>query len=49
MLNNEHSFELLLVKRSPGKHFGHGWIAGKNGRGGESIARQIHLKIKKTV
>lgn len=32
MLNNEPSFASLLVKRSPGKHFGHGWIAGKDGQ-----------------
>lgn len=32
MLNNEPSFASLLVKRSPGTHFGHGWIAGKDGK-----------------
>ncbi|MBM3059941.1 DUF2724 domain-containing protein [Citrobacter braakii] len=32
MLNNEPSFASLLVKRSPGMHFGHGWIAGKDGK-----------------
>lgn len=26
MLNNEPSFASLLVKKSPGMHFGHGWI-----------------------
>lgn len=32
MLNNEPSFASLLVKKSPGMHFGHGWIAGKDGK-----------------
>ncbi|MFJ3458513.1 phage filamentation protein Fil family protein [Scandinavium goeteborgense] len=32
MLNNEPSFASLLVKKSPGMHFGHGWIAGKDGQ-----------------
>lgn len=32
MLNNEPSFASLLVKQSPGMHFGHGWIAGKDGK-----------------
>lgn len=31
MLNNEPSFASLLVKQSPAMHYGHGWIAGKNG------------------
>ncbi|EIX9775497.1 TPA: phage filamentation protein Fil family protein [Klebsiella pneumoniae] len=30
MLINEPSFASLLVKKSPGMHFGHGWIAGKD-------------------
>lgn len=32
MLNNEPSFASLLVKKSPGMHFGHGWIVGKDGK-----------------
>ncbi|MEB2439832.1 phage filamentation protein Fil family protein [Citrobacter braakii] len=32
MLNNEPSFASLLVKQSPGMHYGHGWIAGKDGK-----------------
>lgn len=32
MLNNEPSFASLLVKKSPGMYFGHGWIAGKDGK-----------------
>ncbi|WP_213732851.1 phage filamentation protein Fil family protein [Citrobacter europaeus] len=32
MLNNEPSFASLLVKQSHGMHFGHGWIAGKDGK-----------------
>ncbi|HCR1148689.1 TPA: DUF2724 domain-containing protein [Klebsiella aerogenes] len=32
MLNNEPSFASLLVKKSPGMHFGHGWITGKDGK-----------------
>ncbi|MEG0870530.1 MAG: phage filamentation protein Fil family protein, partial [Hafnia sp.] len=32
MLKNEPSFASLLVKQSPGMHFGHGWIAGKDGK-----------------
>lgn len=32
MLNNEPSFASLLVKKSPGMHFGHGLIAGKDGK-----------------
>lgn len=31
MLNNEPSFASLLVKQSPAMHYGHGWIAGKDG------------------
>lgn len=32
MLSNEPSFASLLVKKSPEMHFGHGWIAGKDGK-----------------
>lgn len=32
MLTKEPSFASLLVKKSPGMHFGHGWIAGKDGK-----------------
>ncbi|EEJ3839718.1 DUF2724 domain-containing protein, partial [Salmonella enterica subsp. enterica serovar Apapa] len=32
MLKNEPSFASLLVKQSPGMHYGHGWIAGKDGK-----------------
>lgn len=32
MLNTEPSFASLLVKQSPGMHYGHGWITGKYGK-----------------
>lgn len=32
MLKSEPSFASLLVKQSPGMHYGHGWIAGKDGK-----------------
>ncbi|MDH8305289.1 DUF2724 domain-containing protein [Klebsiella pneumoniae] len=32
MLNTEPSFASLLVKQSPGMHYGHGWITGKDGK-----------------
>lgn len=32
MLTSEPSFASLLVKKSPGMHFGHGWIVGKDGK-----------------
>lgn len=32
MLKSEPSFASLLVKQSPGMHYGHGWIAGKEGK-----------------
>lgn len=32
MLKSEPSFASLLVKQSPGMHYGHGWIAGKGGK-----------------
>ena len=32
MLKNEPSFASLLVKQSPGMHYGHGWISGKDGK-----------------
>ncbi|MDE9089965.1 phage filamentation protein Fil family protein [Klebsiella pneumoniae] len=32
MLNNEPSFASLLKKQSSGMHYGHGWIAGKDGK-----------------
>lgn len=31
-MNTEPSFASLLVKQSPSMHYGHGWIAGKNGK-----------------
>lgn len=32
MLTNEPSFASLLVKESPGMHYGHGWISGQDGK-----------------
>ncbi|MGK0735879.1 phage filamentation protein Fil family protein [Yokenella regensburgei] len=32
MLTNEPSFASLLRKESPAMHYGHGWIAGKDGK-----------------
>ena len=32
MLNTEPSFASLLKKQSPGMHYGHGWIADKDGK-----------------
>ncbi|EMH2330537.1 DUF2724 domain-containing protein [Citrobacter freundii] len=32
MLTKEPSFASLLVRQSPEMHFGHGWIAGKDGK-----------------
>ncbi len=32
MLKNEPSFASLLVKQSPAMNYGHGWIAGDNGK-----------------
>ncbi|HCD4505462.1 phage filamentation protein Fil family protein [Phytobacter diazotrophicus] len=32
MLKSEPSFASLLVKKSHGMHYGHGWIAGKDGK-----------------
>ena len=32
MLKNEPSFASLLVKQSPAMQYGHGWIAGDNGK-----------------
>lgn len=32
MLKSEPSFASLLVKQSPGMHYGHGWITGKDGK-----------------
>lgn len=32
MSKNGPSLASLLVKQSPGMHYGHGWIAGNNGR-----------------
>lgn len=31
-MSNEPSFASLLVKQSPSMHYGHGWIAGANGK-----------------
>ncbi|EOG7145736.1 phage filamentation protein Fil family protein [Enterobacter hormaechei] len=32
MLKSEPSFASLLVKQSPGMHYDHGWIVGKDGK-----------------
>ncbi|MGG8018882.1 DUF2724 domain-containing protein [Klebsiella aerogenes] len=32
MLKNEPSLASLLVKQCPAMHYGHGWIAGDNGK-----------------
>lgn len=32
MLTKEPSFASLLIKQSPSMHYGHGWIAGENGK-----------------
>ncbi|HCJ7375091.1 TPA: phage filamentation protein Fil family protein [Enterobacter hormaechei] len=32
MLKSEPSFASLLVKQSPGMHYSHGWIVGKDGK-----------------
>ncbi len=32
MLKNDPSFASLLLKQSPAMHYGHGWIAGDNGK-----------------
>ncbi|EIE0010925.1 DUF2724 domain-containing protein [Salmonella enterica] len=32
MLKSEPSFASLLVKQSPGMHYGHGWIVGRDGK-----------------
>lgn len=32
MLKSEPSFASLLVKQSPGMHYSHGWLAGKDGK-----------------
>ncbi|MDH1746699.1 phage filamentation protein Fil family protein [Enterobacter hormaechei] len=32
MLKSEPSFASLLVKQSPGIHYSHGWIVGKDGK-----------------
>ncbi|SFR13951.1 Protein of unknown function [Enterobacter sp. kpr-6] len=31
-MNNGPSFASLLVRQSPSMHYGHGWIAGENGK-----------------
>ncbi len=43
MLKNEPSFASLLVKQSPGMHFGHGWIAGKDGERWHPSRSQVDL------
>lgn len=43
MLNNEPSFASLLVKKSPGMHFGHGWIVGKDGKRWHPSRSQVEL------
>lgn len=32
MSKNKPTLASLLVKQSPGMHYGHGWIAGNNGK-----------------
>ncbi|HAH1334143.1 TPA: DUF2724 domain-containing protein [Escherichia coli] len=43
MLKNEPSFASLLVKQSPGMHYGHGWIAGKDGERWHPCCSQSEL------
>ncbi|MCS2166570.1 phage filamentation protein Fil family protein [Scandinavium manionii] len=45
MLNNEPSFASLLVKKSPGMHFGHGWIVGKDGKRWHPSRSQAELLV----
>ena len=43
MLKSEPSFASLLVKQSPGMHYGHGWIAGKDGQRWHPCSSQSEL------
>ncbi|MEH4960935.1 phage filamentation protein Fil family protein, partial [Enterobacter roggenkampii] len=43
MLKNEPSLASLLVKQSPAMHYGHGWIAGDNGKRWRSCHDQSEL------
>ena len=43
MLKNEPSFASLLVKQSPAMHYGHGWIAGDNGKRWHTCRDQSEL------
>lgn len=45
MLKSEPSFASLLVKQSPGMHYGHGWIAGKEGK--RWLAEPLTVRIIK--
>lgn len=43
MLNTEPSFASLLKKQSPSMHYGHGWIAGKDGKRWHPSSSQADL------
>ncbi|EPY6968845.1 phage filamentation protein Fil family protein [Klebsiella pneumoniae] len=43
MLNTEPSFASLLKKQSPGMHYGHGWISGKDGKRWHPSSSQADL------
>ncbi|HCI5719686.1 TPA: DUF2724 domain-containing protein [Klebsiella variicola subsp. variicola] len=43
MLNTEPSFASLLKKQSPGMHYDHGWIAGKDGKRWHPSSSQADL------
>ncbi|HBW8414394.1 phage filamentation protein Fil family protein [Klebsiella pneumoniae] len=43
MLNTEPSFASLLKKQSPGMHYGHGWIEGKDGKRWHPSSSQADL------
>lgn len=43
MLNTEPSFASLLKKQSPGMHYSHGWIAGKDGKRWHPSSSQADL------
>lgn len=47
MLKSEPSFASLLVKQSPGMHYGHGWIAGKDGKRWHPSRSQADLLAQK--
>lgn len=54
-MNTEPSFASLLVKQSPSIHYGHGWIAGKNGKrwhpshGQSELLNSLQTKRKPSV